>query len=162
MERHKDYSCFQWHVTYLWMAGEGVTLTRSPSGGSGSCSTLRWMSSSQASRSCDFLLYWYHCGAMARAFLFLSTRRSCTKMNVHFKGSLFRLLHYLSFVWTFFRELIQSQIGSELAWSRNLDCKTQKHIMEVQYTIVWAGVLSAKKGDWLWRMSMKDYWNMQD
>lgn len=53
-----------------------VTLTLSPSGGSGSKSTLRWMSSSQASRSCDFLLYWYHWGAMANAFLFRRTRRS--------------------------------------------------------------------------------------
>lgn len=54
-----------------------VTLTLSPSGGSGSWSTLRWMSSSQANRSCDFLLYWYHWGAMANAFLFLCNRKSC-------------------------------------------------------------------------------------
>lgn len=59
-----------------------VTLTLCASGGSGSWSTLRWMSFSQASRSCDFLLYWYHWGAMASAFLFLSTRRSCTHAQV--------------------------------------------------------------------------------
>lgn len=59
------------------------TFTLSPSGGSGSWFTLRCMSSNQASRSCDFLLYWYHWGAMANAFLFLSIRRSYTCIHTH-------------------------------------------------------------------------------
>lgn len=69
---------FRFVSVYVFMLSF-VTLTLSPSGGSGSWSTLRWMSSSQASRSCDFLLYWYHWGAMASAFLFLTTRRSYTQ-----------------------------------------------------------------------------------
>lgn len=72
--------------TYFWLyilCVRIVTLTLSPSGGSGSWSTLRWMSSNQANRSCDFLLYWYHWGAMASAFLFLSTRRSYTHTHTH-------------------------------------------------------------------------------
>lgn len=85
-ETQCEMKTHRWHIKLLnvWQSVSVclcshlclVTLTLCPSGGSGSWSTLRWMSFSQASRSCDFLLYWYHWGAMANAFLFLSTRRS--------------------------------------------------------------------------------------